>query len=186
MATPTQSNKEFAMKALNSSRRVRALALIGTLAGSTTSAVAHEDAGTSSLPPASIPPAALAQLEQVRHAAAKYFDVKAAEADGYVDIGLDIGNMGLHFLNFDLVNDGVFDPKTPEALVYQFDLQSNEYRLVAVEYVSPLTSRAPEGFIGPADQWGKFGDLFWTLHAWVYEFNPTGVFAPTNPRMPAK
>jgi hypothetical protein len=94
--------------------------------------------------------------------------------------------MGLHFLNFDLVNDGVFDPKTPEALVYQFDLQSNEYRLVAVEYVSPLTSRAPEGFIGPADQWGKFGDLFWTLHAWVYEFNPTGVFAPTNPRMPAK
>jgi hypothetical protein len=174
------------MKLLKNSRTVQALALIGTLATSISSAVAHEDSGAPSSSPERIPPAALAQLEQVRHAAAKYFDVKAAEADGYVDIGLDVGNMGLHFLNFDLVNDGVFDPTKPEALVYQFDLQSNEYQLVAVEYVSPLTPRAPEGFIGPADKWAKFGDVFWTLHAWVYEFNPRGVFAATNPRMPAK
>lgn len=174
------------MQSKQGSLAVRALALIGTLATATAPAVAHDDSDAASSSHDRIPPAALAQLEQVRHAAAKYFDVKAAEADGYVDIGLDIGNMGLHFLNPALVDDGVFDPTKPEALVYQFDLQSYEYRLVAVEYVSPLTARAPEGFIGPADKWGRFGDMFWTLHAWVYEFNPRGVFAPTNPRMPAK
>lgn len=159
-----------------------ATAMLCGLAGAT--AQAHESAPAPGVKPATVPPAALAQLEEVRHAAARFFDVKAAEAAGYVDIGLDLPNMGLHYLNFDLVNDGVFDPLLPEALVYQYDTGTATYRLVAVEYVSPLTDKPPQGFIGPADRWGKFGDLFWTLHAWVYEYNPAGVFAPNNPRMP--
>jgi hypothetical protein len=172
------------MNAVTSRNIFRSLTLAAVLATTTAPVLAHDSAPAPGMKPAPVPPAALAQLEEVRHAAARFFDPKAAEAAGYVDIGLDLPNMGLHYLNFDLISDGVFDPQRPEALVYQFDNMTGTFRLVAVEYVSPLTDRPPQGFIGPADQWGKFGDLFWTLHAWVYEYNPSGVFAPNNPRMP--
>ena len=59
-------------------------------------------------------------------------------------------------------------------------------RLVAVEYAIPLalSARAPAGFAGSADQWSANQAFqLWTLHAWVYEFNPDGVFAPHNPRV---
>ena len=48
-----------------------------------------------------------------------------------------------------------------------------------------LSKRAPAGFVGRADEWDANQAFnLWTLHAWVYEFNPDGVFAPMNPRVP--
>ena len=67
--------------------------------------------------------------------------------------------------------------------MYADDPCGGKRRLVAVEYAVPLalSKRAPAGFMGRADQWDANQTFqLWTLHAWVYEFNPDGVFAPFN------
>jgi hypothetical protein len=151
----------------------------------TTSAFAHgdhdPDAGKGNKPP----PLAVLQLDEVRNAAAKYLDVDAAVAHGYVDIGLFVPNMGWHYMKERLVDER-FDPNRPELLVYADDPCGGKRKLVAVEYAVPLSlsKKAPFGFVGRADEW-EANQTFqlWTLHAWVFEFNPDGVFAPFNPRV---
>jgi hypothetical protein len=152
----------------------------------TTSAFAHgdhdHDAGKGNKPP----PLAVLQLDQARTAADKYFDVDKALADGYVDIGVFMPNMGWHYLNNQLL-DEKFDWTKPELLVYADDPCGGKRKLVAVEYAVPLalSKKAPAGFVGRADEWDANQTFqIWTLHAWVYEFNPDGVFAPFNPRVP--
>src|SRR5262245_33154152 len=152
----------------------------------TSVALAHgdhdHDAGKGLKPP----PLAVLQLDQTRDAASKYLDVQAALDDGYVDIGLLVPNMGWHYLKESLV-DAKFDWTRPELLVYADDPCGGPRKLVAVEYAVPLSlsKRAPFGFVGKADEWDANQQFqLWTLHAWVYEFNPDGVFAPFNPRIP--
>jgi hypothetical protein len=131
------------------------------------------------------PPFAIVQLDQVRDATAKYFDVDDAVKAGYVDIGLFVPNMGWHYMKESLV-DGKFEPTRPELLVYADDPCGGKRKLVAVEYAVPLAAskRAPAGFFGVADEWDANQQFqLWTLHAWVHEFNPDGVFAPLNPRV---
>ena len=147
-------------------------------------ALAHgdHDPGKGHLKP---PPVAILQLDQVRDATAKYFDVDAAVKAGYVDIGLFVPHMGWHYMKESLV-DGKFDPARPELLVYADDPCGGKRKLVAVEYAVPLAAskRAPVGFFGVADEWdANQAFQLWTLHAWVHEFNPDGVFAPLNPRV---
>ena len=150
-----------------------------------TDALAHGDhdpnAGKGKKPP----PLGVLQLDQVRDAASKYLDVAKAEAAGYVDIGLFIPNMGWHYMKESLV-DGNFDWTRPELLVYADDPCGGKRKLVAVEYAVPLSlsKRAPAGFVGKADEWDANQQFqLWTLHAWVYEYNPDGVFAAFNPRV---
>ncbi len=134
---------------------------------------------------ARVEPAALVQLEEVRQASARYLDVDRAVADGYVDVGAFVPGMGWHYVNANRM-DQRFDPKRPEILVYADDPCGGKRRLVAVEYAIPLplSKKAPSGFIGKADGWHKDEALgLWTLHAWVWEYNPDGVFAPYNPRV---
>jgi hypothetical protein len=131
------------------------------------------------------PPFAIVQLDQVRDATAKYFDVDEAVKAGYVDIGLFVPNMGWHYMKESLV-DGKFEPTRPELLVFADDPCGGKRKLVAVEYAVPLAAskRAPAGFFGVADEWDANQQFqLWTLHAWVHEFNPDGVFAPLNPRV---
>ena len=47
-----------------------------------------------------------------------------------------------------------------------------------------LAKRAPAGFVGPDDHW-TINQRFqlWTLHAWLFEYNPAGVFAAYNARV---
>jgi hypothetical protein len=119
------------------------------------------------------------ELRQAKAATAKYQDIENAIADGYVDIAVDVENMGHHFMKLSLV-DGVFDHKRPEILVYNKD-KNGKQRLVAVEYAIPLSEPKPEGFTGDADVWdGNAGFGLWLLHAWVWEYNPAGVFNSTN------
>ena len=119
------------------------------------------------------------ELRQAKAATAKYQDIENAIADGYVDIAVDVENMGHHFMKLSLV-DGVFDHKRPEILVYNKD-KNGKQRLVAVEYAIPLSEPKPEGFTGDADVWdGNAGFGLWLLHAWVWEYNPAGVFKSTN------
>lgn len=94
-----------------------------------------------------------------------------------------VPNMGYHYGNWDLINDGVFDPGHPEAILVACS-PSGELVAVAAEYLvlredleDPNTP--PEGFTGDDDQWMIVGP-FWTLHAWIKKPNPAGIFNPTN------
>jgi hypothetical protein len=132
------------------------------------------------------PPLAILQLDQAKDATAKYLDVDQAVADGYHDIGLFVPNMGWHYMK-EAILDARFEWTRPELLVYADDPCGGKRKLVAIEYAVPfdLAKRAPAGFVGRADEWDANQTFkLWTLHAWVYEFNADGVFAPMNPRVP--
>ncbi|HUR96415.1 MAG TPA: hypothetical protein VMY76_17685 [Gemmatimonadales bacterium] len=130
---------------------------------------------TGGTPQASLP---LDQLARAKRAAGRYHDIRKAIADGYTDTGIVLPNMGRHFLKQELM-DATFEADRPELLVYTPD----STRLLALEYATPLTDTPPEGFRGSADTWVPFGGVFWTLHAWVWENNPAGVFNSTNARV---
>jgi hypothetical protein len=123
------------------------------------------------------------QLVQARIGTARYRHISEALADGYADINVVVANMGYHFMKSALV-DGVFDPARPEILVYNKDEHGN-FHLVAVEYAIPIElspNGPPEGFSGQDDVWERntaFG--LWLQHAWIWAFNPDGVFNDTNP-----
>jgi len=120
------------------------------------------------------------ELQQARAATARYRDINNAIRDGYSNINVDVPNMGHHFMKASLI-DGTFDIRHPEILVYN-GLETGHPELMAVEYAVPLTAPLPEGFTGSADVWnGTSGFPFWLVHAWVWKFNPAGVFNWTNP-----
>jgi hypothetical protein len=120
------------------------------------------------------------ELQQARFATAKYKNIENAIADGYQDIHVDMENMGHHFMKASLVDDQ-FDISHPEILVYNKDERGIQ-QLVAVEYAVPLQYSQPEGFTGSGDVWdGNTGFGLWLLHAWVWDYNPDGVFKPMNP-----
>jgi len=120
------------------------------------------------------------ELQQARAATAKYQRVENAVADGYADIAVDVEHMGHHYLNAGLLDDK-FDIRHPEILVYNKD-DKGVQQLVAVEYAIPLAYPQPDGFTGSDDVWDEnTGFGLWLLHAWVWYYNPDGVFAPFNP-----
>ena len=122
------------------------------------------------------------ELQQARAATARYQHLKNAEKDGYENIDVVMPNMGYHYMNKKNV-DANFDIRNPEILVYNHD-ENGIMQLVAVEYAIPipLSVNAPAGFTGTADEWNyNTGFGLWLLHAWVWKYNPAGVFNPTNP-----
>ena len=120
------------------------------------------------------------ELQQARAATARYRDIRNAIQDGYSNINVDVPNMGHHFMKSSLI-DGTFDIRHPEILVYN-GLDTGNPELVAVEYAVPLTFPRPEGFTGSSDVWNDTsGFPFWLVHAWVWKYNPAGVFNWTNP-----
>ena len=128
----------------------------------------------------------LGELMQVRGATKKYQDTASAVADGYVNLNLKLPNMGFHFLKKELADDGKFDLRKPEFLVYNPNA-NGVFELVAVEYGVPIDPNnpftPPAGFAGDADEWDRntLNSGLWTLHAWVWKFNPDGVFEMMNP-----
>lgn len=94
------------------------------------------------------------------------------------------GGMGFHYGNTALI-DGTASVEKPQLLLYEPE-KNGELRLVAVEYIIPYTfhprSAAPPVLLG--QQFAQV-DAFqlWGLHAWVWENNPSGIFAPWNPRV---
>lgn len=123
------------------------------------------------------------EIQQAKIATARYNHIENAFADGYVDINVVVPGMGHHFLNPDYVN-GNFEIDKPEILVYSPHPVTGNMRLVAVEYAVPITFPEPDGFTGDYDIW-DYNTTFelWLLHAWVWEYNPDGVFAPMNPNV---
>ena len=95
-----------------------------------------------------------------------------------------VGGMGFHYGNVGLI-DGSVQVDQPELLLYEPE-KNGRLRLVAVEYIIPYVfhsrDAAPPVLFG---QEFKQNDTFqlWGLHAWVWDENPSGMFADWNPRV---
>ena len=131
------------------------------------------------------------ELAQARRATAKYHDIDAAYADGFVDADIFLPGVGCHLINLGYL-DGDFELTKPELLIYAncSPGQGGEAELRAIEYVTlcggppTCTLPPPEGFSGDDDIWTPFTDgSLWTLHVWVWRNNPDGIFVKINPRI---
>ena len=151
-----------------------------------------------------------AELSAVRQATARFHDLDAAQAAGYGVTVADlagitciaqpgVGAMGIHHLNpsltpelFDANAVGSVDAMTPELLVYAPG-PNGQQRLVALEYLVLRANWDPY-HVGRPSLFGqefnltlagnRFGlPAYYSLHAWVWNPNPTSMFAPWNPRV---
>ncbi len=99
------------------------------------------------------------QLQQVRQVAIDIPNVEAATAAGYVNTTSDVPFMGEHYLNFDLVRKGVFDPAHPQGLLFSKLGPHGEERLVGIWFllvpgINGVTRETqPAGFAGDLDLW---------------------------------
>jgi hypothetical protein len=136
---------------------------------------------------------------QMRQATAPYLSLEPALADGYGELlhclsDPQAGAMGYHYVNGALVGDDQLDVLRPEALVYQ-RLPSGELQLGALEYIifydvwhaDPSRTTPPE-LLGQTFELKtslvEYGvPPFYELHVWLWEQNPSGVFADWNPRV---
>ncbi|HKX84403.1 MAG TPA: hypothetical protein VJL58_09295 [Pyrinomonadaceae bacterium] len=125
------------------------------------------------------------QLAQVRAATAKYHNVQEAIADGYAPlspcVALPTGPaMGIHYVNIPKI-DANLNVAEPEVLVYLPDAEG-DLTLVAAEYMIPtvFSPEAPE-LMGQHFHPGP--QSTWTLHAWIWRHNPSGMFADFNPKL---
>lgn len=145
------------------------------------------------------------QLRELRSATAAYFSVTAAQAAGYARppapnplhycIAQDPRSnkapaMGIHWINNSLV-DAKVELTKPEALVYE-PTKDGKLDFVAVEYVVPKDAWTKAGNTMPPKLFGQEFMLttspnrynlpaFYSLHVWVWKYNPAGLFAPFNP-----
>lgn len=135
-------------------------------------------------------------VNTVRQETAKYADLKAAEAAGFGLLhgcvsGQQEGAMGVHYVNGDLVGDGVIDATKPEALMYE--AQNGTMRLVGVEYVviaeawdaknemPPVLEGQLFNYAGAPNRYGI--PAFYELHVWSGKNNPNGTFSDWNPQV---
>ena len=104
------------------------------------------------------------QLDTVRQATEKYQDVRVALVDGYALSPEQFPNMGAHFINFERMTDGVFNPAEPEFLLYIWDESvgapigsvAEEWELVGTGFLLPTQLAGedhPDAFVGPLDNW---------------------------------
>lgn len=140
-------------------------------------------------------------LAEARKATLPFTDVNAAIAANYVkfpDLAGDCvaqpgqGGMGIHYLNGALV-DAELDPLRPELLVYR-QASGGRLELAALEYVVPAPvwdalHAQPPSLFGHAfhllrvpNRYG-LGTPLYTLHVWLWEHNPDGLFNDWNPRV---
>ena len=129
---------------------------------------------------------AIATLQRVT---ARYHNLSAALADQFVllhpcENRPGEGPVGIVYVNFARLLDGVIDPETPDALIYEPQTNGRE-RLVGVEIAIPYalwTQQTAPQFLGATfqneDEFGVFA-----LHVWVWRNNPDGLFAETNPKV---
>ena len=138
-------------------------------------------------------PAKLVQI--VRDATRHFQDVNVATSANYKQFlgcvsGPDHGAMGIHYVNFELVGDGLIDATQPEALIYE-PLKNGQLRLVGVEYIvdaetwlknnkgeAPVLEGQSFQFVGTPNRYG-IGSIF-ELHVWAWRDNPNGAFVDWN------
>ena len=138
-------------------------------------------------------------------ATAAFHDLGAAQAAGYTIHVQELsgatciangalGAMGDHFANGSrLVDRGVIDATAPEALVYE-RRNNGSYKLVALEYIVFQADWQAAGHSSPPALFGRTFDFtpspnryglppFYSLHAWIWKPNPSGLLFAWNPRV---
>jgi hypothetical protein len=131
-----------------------------------------------------------ALIKIVRENTERFKDVAVAEAEGYglqfgCVSGPDAGAMGLHYVNFPLVLDGVLDPARPEIVIYE-PLPNGKLQLVGADFLvfadawHAKNSAAPQlmgQLLHLFESPNRFGlPAFYTLHVWAWKESPTGAF----------
>lgn len=135
-------------------------------------------------------------VAKVRHATARFLDINAALAEGWVPAtpcvsGPDTGAMGVHLVFPPRLDDALLDASAPEALIYE-PMTNGAMRLVGVEFIvkanvwamhnPPGAVPALEGnllnLIGEPNRFGL--PAFYELHVWAWEENPRGTLADWN------
>jgi hypothetical protein len=127
-------------------------------------------------------------VKSVHSANAKYNSSVLAIMDGYqpddhcVSVP-GLGGMGYHWVNPSLVDEN-FDPLKPEVLLYTKGPDGN-LKLIGVEYIVVNVGQAAPVFGNQSFAVGgtPLPIPHWSLHAWIYEPNPSGMFAPFNPNI---
>ncbi len=133
-------------------------------------------------------------------ATARFHDLEKAKAAGYTVRVADLsgatciaqpgaGAMGVHMLNPLLLN-GTVEAGKPELLVYE-PKKDGDLKLVALEYLVFQSDWAGSGrpslfgrefdFTGTPNRYGL--PPFYSLHAWIWKPNPSGILTPWNPRV---
>lgn len=159
--------------------------------------------------PVAAGPGGQSDVAEARNATAAFHDLSAAQAANYVGLVADLqgitcieaaaGGMGVHYLNpaltpelFDPAAAATIEAATPELLVYAPG-PNGQLRLVALEYLAlkanwDAHNAAPPSLFGQAFDLTLAGNRyglpdFYSLHAWIWNPNPTDLFAPYNPRV---
>ena len=173
-----------------------ALAIASTLLLSTAPAAAHDD-GESRLSPQ-----VKAQIAQARRATARFHDIDAAFAAGYgpapvVDVRGRAcieqpgqGAMGVHYVNGNLLTPHL-SALQPQALIYE-PMSDGTQRLVGAEYIvfksawdglfprqTPMLFDQHFHLVPEGNRYGL--PAFYALHLWLWQPNPSGLFADWNP-----
>jgi hypothetical protein len=137
-----------------------------------------------------------ALIKAVRDATARYKNVKMAEYDGYhLEFGCvsgpDSGAMGLHYVNDNLVGNGVVDVTRPQIVLYEaqpdgsLKLTGADYLVVAEAWDAKHPGTTPQ-LMGQIFHYfeapNRFGlKPFYTLHVWAWKDNPNGAFVNWHP-----
>ena len=134
-------------------------------------------------------------LSAVRQVTAKYHDVEAAVAAGYVPIsdcvaGPD-GTMGIHYAKPALLGQPV-DALHPALLLYVpgdegLELAGVEYFHADADQDLTTDDDRPtlfgQPFDGPMEGHGGGMPRHYDLHVWLWKHNPAGMFAEFNPAL---
>jgi hypothetical protein len=142
--------------------------------------------------------AAASQIAQLRRLVAPFHDFQKASDAGWstpitpclqsgdLPSTPGVGAMGLHYGNLAYIQDGgTVNLLQPELLLYEPE-QNGKLRFVGVEYIVPFAdhpaSAAPPTLLGQAfAQVPEF--QVWGLHIYVGRHNPSGIYAPWNPKV---
>jgi len=127
-------------------------------------------------------------LKVLKQVTARYNATTQAIRAGYVPdthcVESPLGGMGYHW-GSPSRRDAEFNPLEPEVVLYA--PTRGGLKLVAVEYVV-LNVGQPRPYFAdyPFDIGGVMpltlaGIPHWSLHVWLYQDNPNGIFAPFNP-----
>jgi hypothetical protein len=128
-------------------------------------------------------------IATLRRVTARYHDIDVAFADGFVllhpcEDRPGEGPVGSVYVHFGRLLDGIIDPETPDALIYEPTRNGHE-RLVGAEFAIPYglwSGQSPPEFLGAVFQpENEFG--VWALHVWIWRNNPEGLFAEANPHV---
>jgi len=136
-----------------------------------------------------------ALIKAVRESTERFRDVAAAENEGYALMfgcvsGPDYGAMGLHYVNFPLVQDIALDPAKPEIVIYE-PLPNGGKRLVGADFLvfaadwhakhaeTPQIMGQLMHLIESPNRYGL--PAFYTLHVWAWKDSASGPFVNWHP-----